>query len=479
MNNNDRRSVPFSYGTHPEYDQQRADNGYGGYGSHPSDILDQPAAVFSQEDPLFGALPSADTTAVGYDAYAYDAYNVQSAYQAPYGPASFGSVGQWEVPAHEAFLGIPEQPGPAAADWIVMSGQWDTARSADFAQPWNGGSHAAAGVDAFGQTMTWDQGAYADPGSSIGFPGSPDSLSSPAEEWPGETSYDPAPETEPERTGVFEPASEECEDFATTPAVVAGRPPEPHRATGGRNRRAPARRSALLTVALPSVAVIGMAGVAAAAVNGLGDTTPQAASATSSVPPAVANSELDARLATLTASADDFADRASRTQERIDLTQRQQEDEKRREAEAARKKAEAAAKEALRPKFALPVAQKGVGELFGAAGSMWSNRHTGLDFPVPMNTPVMAVTDGTVTAKWNQAYGNMVIVTAPDGTETWYCHLASAKIRSGSVKAGDVIAYAGSTGNSSGPHLHLEVHPGGAAAVDPLRWLRGHGLDPT
>lgn len=485
MNNNDRHSVPFSYGTHPEYDQQRAGNGYAGYGSHPSGILDQPAAVFSQEDPLFGALPSADTTAVGYDAHAYDAYNVQSAYQAPYDPGSCGPVGQWEVPAH-GVLGIPDQPGPAASDGIVMSGQWDTARSADSAQPWTDASYAAAGADAFAQAMTWDQGAYADLGSSIGFPGSPDSLSSPAEEWHGEASYDPAPGTEPERTGVLEPASEDCEDFETTPAAAAGRPPEPRRATGGRNRRARARRSALLTVALPSVAVIGMAGVAAASVNGLGDTTPQAASATPPGAPAVANSELDTRLASLTASADDFADRASRTQERIDLTQRRQEDENRREAEAARKKAEAArkkaeaaSKEALRPKFALPVAQKGVGELFGAAGSMWSNRHTGLDFPVPMNTPVMAVTDGTVTSKWNQAYGNMVIVTAPDGTETWYCHLASAKIRSGSVKAGDVIAYAGSTGNSSGPHLHLEVHPGGGAAVDPLRWLRGHGLDPT
>ncbi len=91
----------------------------------------------------------------------------------------------------------------------------------------------------------------------------------------------------------------------------------------------------------------------------------------------------------------------------------------------------------------------------------------------------MAATDGTVRTQWNSAYGNMVIVTAKDGTETWYCHLSTAKIRSGPVKAGDVIAYSGNSGNSTGPHLHFEVRPGGATAIDPEAWLRSHGLSPT
>ncbi|WP_328690263.1 M23 family metallopeptidase [Streptomyces phaeochromogenes] len=223
-----------------------------------------------------------------------------------------------------------------------------------------------------------------------------------------------------------------------------------------------------------------MAGIAAASI-GLGGGSGKTAQAAPepAVEPSAANAEFDTRLRTLSQEADDFAERASRTQERVDLEQRRLQEQKLREAEAARKKAEAARKEALRPKFVLPVAQKGVGELFGAVGSMWSSRHTGLDFPVPMNTPVTAVTDGTVEAVWNPFYGNLVKVTAPDGTQTWYAHLASARIRSGHVKAGTVIAYAGSTGNSSGPHLHLEVHPGGGDAIDPLAWLRGHGLDPT
>jgi murein DD-endopeptidase MepM/ murein hydrolase activator NlpD len=106
--------------------------------------------------------------------------------------------------------------------------------------------------------------------------------------------------------------------------------------------------------------------------------------------------------------------------------------------------------------------------------------HTGIDFPVSYGTTVMAATDGTVRTQWNSAYGNMMVVTAKDGTETWYCHLSSYRVASGTtVKAGDPIAYSGNSGNSTGPHLHFEVHPAGGSAIDPLPWLRSHGLDPT
>ncbi|MFE9504647.1 M23 family metallopeptidase [Streptomyces anthocyanicus] len=249
-----------------------------------------------------------------------------------------------------------------------------------------------------------------------------------------------------------------------------------------RNRRVSTRRSALFSVTAPSVAFLGISGFAAASVGlgaPAGETAQAEAGSSPLSTPSGPDTAVDRQLAQLQEDARGFAGRVSRAQERLNLEQRRLEEQKLRREEAARKKAEAARQEALRPKFALPVAQRGVGELFGAAGSMWSNRHTGLDFPVPMNTPVMAVTDGTVQTKWHQFYGNMVIVTAPDGTQTWYCHLASARIRSGHVKAGQIIAYAGSSGNSSGPHLHLEVRPVGGAPVDPLAWLRNHGLDPT
>ncbi|MCX2184417.1 peptidoglycan DD-metalloendopeptidase family protein [Streptomyces sp. SKN60] len=268
---------------------------------------------------------------------------------------------------------------------------------------------------------------------------------------------------------------------ATAPGAEL--PARPVRRAGGGSRgrrRTPAKRSALLTVAVPSACVMGVAGIAAASVSGLtdsgadqkDDTTSLAAADPASVQQVAANSKLDTQLAALSADARDFGDRASRTQERIDLKLRQEAEKKKREEEAARK-------EALRPKFLLPVKLHQLSARYGQAGVNWMSLHTGIDFPVQYGTPVMAATDGTVRTQWNSAYGNMAIVTSPDGTETWYCHLSSTKIRSGKVKAGDVIAYSGNSGNSTGPHLHFEVRPGGGSAIDPLPWLLKHGLDPT
>ncbi|MCX4780533.1 peptidoglycan DD-metalloendopeptidase family protein [Streptomyces sp. NBC_01264] len=271
----------------------------------------------------------------------------------------------------------------------------------------------------------------------------------------------------PSRRAGSKPASKPVAKASTAKAGASNR------------RRTPAKRSALLTVAVPSACVMGVAGVAAASVGGLTgtekpseETTTLAAPDPASIKPVAANSKLDTQLTALSADAGDFADRASRTQERIDLRLRQDEEKK-------RKAEEAAAKEAARPKFALPVARHGLSAGFGQAGVNWMSVHTGIDFPVSYGTSVMAATDGTVRSQWNSAYGNMVILTAADGTETWYCHLSSAKIRSGKVKAGDVIAYSGNSGNSTGPHLHFEVRPGGGSPVDPQAWLRAKGLNPN
>ncbi|MCP9986783.1 M23 family metallopeptidase [Streptomyces sudanensis] len=275
------------------------------------------------------------------------------------------------------------------------------------------------------------------------------------------------------------PSTEPLEALDEAVAVASVPGPRPARRSGGgrSRRRTPARRSALLTVAVPSACVMGVAGIAAASVSGLtgaeqDEGTAVTAADPAAVKPAVVNSALDTQLAALDAEALDFGDRASRTQERIDLKARQEAERKKREEEAKRR-------EAMRPKFALPVQLRQLSAGYGQAGVNWMSLHTGIDFPVQYGTPVMAATDGTVRTQWNSAYGNMVIVTAQDGTETWYCHLSSAKIRSGFVKAGDVIAYSGNSGNSTGPHLHFEVRPGGGTAIDPEAWLRQHGLDPT
>ncbi|MET8828402.1 M23 family metallopeptidase [Streptomyces sp. NPDC004610] len=241
-------------------------------------------------------------------------------------------------------------------------------------------------------------------------------------------------------------------------------------------RRAPAKRSALMTVAIPSACVMGVAGIAAASVGSLTDDSKETSTTAADaqpVKPSTANNQLDTQLASLSAEADNFADRASRTQERIDLKAEQ-------EAERKRAAEEAARKERLRPKFALPVAQGGLSAYFGQSGINWMSVHSGIDFPVSYGTPVLAATDGTVRTQFNSAYGTMVILTAMDGTETWYCHLSTYAVASGTtVKAGDTIAYSGDSGNSTGPHLHFEVRPGGGSAIDPLAWFRSHGLDPT
>ncbi|MCH0542257.1 M23 family metallopeptidase [Streptomyces sp. MUM 203J] len=286
--------------------------------------------------------------------------------------------------------------------------------------------------------------------------------------------------------GGSEEESYEEDPYEGEPVITAGSPPrEPaarptRRAAGSRGRRrTPAKRSALLTVAVPSACVMGVAGIAAASVSGLTGGAPKkeepstvAADSPTAVKPDVANKALDTQLLALDNGARDFGDRASRTQERIDLKERQEAERKKRAEEAARR-------EAMRPKFAVPVDLHRLSARYGQSGINWMSLHTGIDFPVQYGTPVKAATDGTVRTQWNSAYGNMVIVTAADGTETWYCHLSSAKIRSGPVKAGDVIAYSGSSGNSTGPHLHFEVRPGGGAAIDPEAWLRGKGLSPT
>ncbi|MEU1627502.1 M23 family metallopeptidase [Streptomyces sp. NPDC020096] len=239
----------------------------------------------------------------------------------------------------------------------------------------------------------------------------------------------------------------------------------------GRRRRTVrrSRRSTMLTVGVPSMAVMGVtaAAVSSVAAGHHDSPAPQAGSTPKQAPA----TKLDQQLSDVSRNADDFADRASRAQQRLDIKKRQAE-------EAKRKAAEVAHKEAMRPKFVLPVTQRGLSAYFGQAGINWMSVHTGIDFPVSEGTPVMAATDGTVRTQWNPSYGNMAIVTAPDGTETLYCHLSSTKVRAGTVQAGTVIAYSGNTGNTTGPHLHFEVRPRGGEPIDPLPWLTEHGLDP-
>ncbi len=117
---------------------------------------------------------------------------------------------------------------------------------------------------------------------------------------------------------------------------------------------------------------------------------------------------------------------------------------------------------------------------FGQCSGLWSHCHTGLDFASPEGTPIHAVAGGTVTeVSWAGAYGNRTIETLPDGTELWYCHQSATGVTTGQrVAAGQVIGAVGSTGNVTGPHVHLEVRPGGGDPVDPRTALIAHGVTP-
>ena len=92
----------------------------------------------------------------------------------------------------------------------------------------------------------------------------------------------------------------------------------------------------------------------------------------------------------------------------------------------------------------------------------------------PRSAP--SATARIISAGYDGSYGQKIVVQHADGTETWYAHLSSFVRTGGTVKAGDVIGRVGSTGNSTGDHLHLEVRPGGGDPVPPLSWLREHGV---
>lgn len=109
---------------------------------------------------------------------------------------------------------------------------------------------------------------------------------------------------------------------------------------------------------------------------------------------------------------------------------------------------------------------------YGASSRIRKSTHTGLDISAVKGTDIKVVADGIVTyASYNGSYGNLVKVNHGNGVETWYAHTSKMYVKLGdTVKAGDVIAAVGSTGNSTGPHLHLEIRVNGEH-VNPQKYL--------
>jgi len=144
------------------------------------------------------------------------------------------------------------------------------------------------------------------------------------------------------------------------------------------------------------------------------------------------------------------------------------------------KSAERQASKIARNRWVLPTTRYHLTARFGMSGGLWSSNHTGLDFAASSGTPIVAVADGTITKTgYEGSYGNKTVETLKDGTEIWYCHQSVISVHKGDrIRGGTRIGNIGATGNTTGPHLHLEVRPGGGDPVDPYSALVHRGLKP-
>lgn len=107
-------------------------------------------------------------------------------------------------------------------------------------------------------------------------------------------------------------------------------------------------------------------------------------------------------------------------------------------------------------------------------GPRWGRQHLGVDFGMEEGKDIYAAKEGTVLCTgYHGSYGNLVKLDHGNGVQTYYAHCSKILVKEGQeVQAGDVIAQVGSTGNSTGPHLHFEVRVDGEV-TDPLEWLEG------
>jgi murein DD-endopeptidase MepM/ murein hydrolase activator NlpD len=144
---------------------------------------------------------------------------------------------------------------------------------------------------------------------------------------------------------------------------------------------------------------------------------------------------------------------------------------------AARAEAAEKAREAARPKAVLPVNGARLTTCFCMR---WGTMHWGIDLAAPMLTPEYAAMDGVVLrAGAASGFGLAVYVLHANGDVTVYGHMEKILVKVGDfVQAGDKIALLGQRGQSTGPHLHFEVHQGSMTGkkIDPIPWLRARGV---
>ena len=147
------------------------------------------------------------------------------------------------------------------------------------------------------------------------------------------------------------------------------------------------------------------------------------------------------------------------------------------QAEAQARLSEIAASRAARePDFVIPTN----GRMSTCFCARWGTMHWGIDLAAPLGTPIFAAADGVVLrAGPASGYGNAIYIQDADGNVEIYGHMKYYNVAAGDVvSAGEQIAKVGSQGQSTGPHLHFEIHVGGmnGKPTDPQKWLADRGL---
>ncbi|WP_228989349.1 LysM peptidoglycan-binding domain-containing M23 family metallopeptidase [Streptomyces sp. DH8] len=151
------------------------------------------------------------------------------------------------------------------------------------------------------------------------------------------------------------------------------------------------------------------------------------------------------------------------------------------DSEGSGESAQTGSSQATGSGWSAPLANPNVTTQYRASGASWSSGyHTGSDFQAASGTPVLAIGPGTVVSAGNSgSYGNEVVIKHEDGMYSQYAHQSALNVSVGqTVAGGQQIGLSGSTGNSTGPHLHFEVRTGPSygSDVDPIAYLRQHGV---
>ncbi|WP_137992856.1 M23 family metallopeptidase [Streptomyces vilmorinianum] len=234
----------------------------------------------------------------------------------------------------------------------------------------------------------------------------------------------------------------------------------------------------------------GLAGVATLATTGVIGTLASPAFAADTDAPSLEDTGLTQVVAADSLAKTIDAQAAAQEREAVEALERAKAAaEAKRKAEARAKEIRAAkeraAREAERKRlnsFQLPVAGSYVTTGYKAGGSLWSSgSHSGVDFRAAYGSTVVSVGSGTVVeAGWGGAYGNNIVIRMNDGTYTQYGHLSAISVSVGqSVTPGQQIGISGSTGNSTGPHLHFEARTSAeyGSDINPVAYLRARGVN--